>query len=114
MARISCEGNECDQVKDRFAAAITTGDYISNILRVAKGFGGQLCQEDGKLGIWRHFLHVNNHGVKVVGLRIALDDRDKASRIWEQRFDTGRYQRELDNQGRVSRSQHFDRWSDLS
>ena len=87
--------------------AITASDYVTYIFCVTKGFSRKFCEEDGELCVGWHLLHVNDYGVKVVGLWIALDNCDQAGGIWEERFDARREERELDNQGGIGGCQHF-------
>src|SRR5881227_1003811 len=80
---------------------------------MAKGFGGDLREKDGKFDAGRHILHVDSNRVKVIGCGI-LENGYQPTRIRKQLLDAGRKQRKLHDQGWRHRWKHLDRWSYLA
>src|SRR2546421_13083969 len=100
-------------MEDRLATAIAASNHISHVLCMAKGLGGKLGEEDRKLDIGGHVLHINRHSVEVVSHGI-LKNGHQSSGFGEERLDTCRGERELHDQGWIDRSEHLDRRSNLT
>src|SRR5947209_4484213 len=80
---------------------------------MAKGLCGKLNEEDRKLDVGGHVLHINRHSVEVVSHGI-LKNGHQSSGFGEERLNTCRGERELHDQGWIDRSEHLDRRSYLT
>src|SRR5579872_520399 len=100
MTIIGSKGDKGNQMKDRFAAAITTRNHISYILRVSKWFRRQLGKENGKLDAGWHMLHIDRHRIKVIRVWV-LKNSHQCRSIRKECLNAHRKQRKLDNQGRI-------------
>src|SRR5690349_9030753 len=87
IAVIGGEGPQRYQVENGFGAAIAARDYVTNVLCMAEGFGRKLGEEDSKLLVGWHVLHIHDHRVKIADLWIALDHRYQRRCIGEKRPD---------------------------
>src|SRR6266516_4695062 len=111
LARIHCEGYECDVLEDRLTATVTASRQVGSILHVTKGFVGKLNEEDGKGNVRRHMLHIYYYRVVEGIVAVPAHNCHQACRLWEGFLDAAGYQWKLNDSGWWQRIQHMHRWS---
>src|SRR5579885_3774338 len=81
------EGHERNNVKDRFAAAISPRRQVRYILNVAEGLAGKLDQEDGERRVGRHLLYIDSHRIGGAVVAVPAHDCHQTRRIREPGLD---------------------------